>query len=207
MRRLQAIPALLSILVALALPAGPPSSAEPTCRCAEARLSNGWCEAHAVGYVAGVAVENAFLFEALDAHGHDVDPTSFTCPDCQEAIETDGFCAVHRIGFVDGQAYFSKLTYLLARAKIRRPAELQCPACRLNSEGHGWCETCRVGQAGAFTITNRQDFEELERELRRLRAASAIARRCQYCGVAAWVDSSCPLCKIAYREGRALAPE
>ena len=48
----------------------PLSIAEEICTCAEARSVNGWCEAHAVGYVAGLEIRSAELFEALDTHGH-----------------------------------------------------------------------------------------------------------------------------------------
>jgi hypothetical protein len=100
------------------------------CTCARARLRNGWCDACRVGYVAGVPVRSAMLFEALDAHGHDIDPASIECAECRAAIGTDGFCPACRRGFVKGQLYFSRLTYAIANGSFVDPVAITCPHCR-----------------------------------------------------------------------------
>ena len=43
----------------------------PACTCAGARTTNGWCAAHAVGYIAGHPLEARLLWDTLDAHGVD----------------------------------------------------------------------------------------------------------------------------------------
>ena len=51
--------------------------------CEEARRTNGWCAAKNVGYVASVEIRSHALYEALDAHGHDIDPAAVTCATCR----------------------------------------------------------------------------------------------------------------------------
>ena len=99
-----------------------------------------WCYIHRIGHVAGVPISSLRLYEAVDTHGHEVDLTTFSCPACQRAIATDGVCAQHRVAFQEGRAYFTLLTYYLARGEPREPAALSCPACRKASEDHGWCD-------------------------------------------------------------------
>ncbi len=103
-----------SFLIALAalvpLLAGAASAGSGECTCNVAMETNGWCQEHQFGYVGSVQVKSKWLFDALDAHGHDVDLSTFKCNSCREAIESDGFCEQDRIGFVGGQAYFSRLT-------------------------------------------------------------------------------------------------
>ena len=50
------------------------------CTCALAKIDNGWCNKCEVGYVAGVTINSQMLFEALDAHGHEIGPDGIQCP-------------------------------------------------------------------------------------------------------------------------------
>ena len=119
----------------LIIGAVPPVSEAPDdpCVCAQARIANGWCDTHDVGYVAGLPIRSANLFEALDAHGHDFDPASMECESCQVAIKSDGLCPECQWGFVDGQLFFSKLTYLIALGKAKDIATISCATCRRNA--------------------------------------------------------------------------
>ena len=69
-----------------------------------------------MGYVGDVPIRSRYLWHVLDAHGHTLNIESLNCVHCTEAAAIDGYCADSKIGFVDGKAYFSRLTWLLARA-------------------------------------------------------------------------------------------
>ena len=56
------------------------------CVCDEVRLSNGWCAACQAGYVAGVRIESADLFDVIDAHRHQFIAESIECQGCQRAL-------------------------------------------------------------------------------------------------------------------------
>ena len=172
--------------------------------CASAKQTDSWCDAHQVGYVASVLIPSKRLWETLDAHGHELELDSFTCSSCREAIESDGFCEEDRIGFVGGLAYFSRLTYELARGEIRDPASIPCSVCRVNAETHGWCDEHGVGMVGNVAIQDREGYEQIERALRILRAAIEVAGRCEHCAVAMVTDTECPRCRISYRDGVAV---
>lgn len=178
----------------------PLSIAEEVCTCADARLVNGWCEAHDVGYVAGLEIRSAELFGTLDAHGHQLDPSRLRCAQCRDA-HPDGYCAEHHIGFVDGLAYLSTLTYHLAQGHAKGSSEITCPICRNNAESHGWCSKCEVGMVGNVEIRNRLDFEVASGEYDRLLKARETAVRCEMCAVAIIYDSECPFCKITFKDG------
>src|SRR5262245_37038094 len=60
------------------------------CLCPQARRVDGWCDVHHVGYIAGLPVSSQLVHEALDAHGHQVDLTTFDCPSCRAAIAASG---------------------------------------------------------------------------------------------------------------------
>ncbi len=199
---------LACIVVAPALPA-------EDCTCSEAKATiGGWCAVHEVGYVAGVEVRASRVYEAVDNHGHDVEPTSDWCPTCQAAIRTDDFCEQDRVGFVGGKEYFSKLTYLLALGEVVPASEITCPTCRKNAESRGWCSACGIGMAGHVAIRNKRDFEEVDHALRILAVADETAKRCEGCAFAVLNeilrarprDSVCPVCKIAYKDGARVAP-
>ena len=176
------------------------SIAEEPCTCAEARLVNGWCTAHDVGYVAGLELRSADLHEALDAHGHELDPRELGCPTCLEA-HPNGFCATHYRGFVNGLAYFSTLTYQLARGQVKEPSGMTCPVCKKNSVSHGWCSRCAVGMVGNVEIRDREDFSIAAAEYDKLRKANEAASRCGMCAVSMMYDAECPICKITYKDG------
>src|SRR5262245_42365985 len=64
------------------------SNSSPECpTCAQAKLKNQWCDHCGVGYVAGAPIRSKILFEALDAHGHDLVLAAIQCPECKAAIE------------------------------------------------------------------------------------------------------------------------
>lgn len=137
--------ALVTCVAAAAGAAGAPAtggkaSPVPGCTCAEARRTDGWCEVHRAGYVAKVRIPSRLLYDTLDAHGHDLDLSTFTCTACREAIRTEGFCEEHRNGFVRKQAYFSRLTYEMARGERLNPDRIDCHACRKHAKRLGWCD-------------------------------------------------------------------
>jgi hypothetical protein len=117
----------------MTLAASPPPRDPSACACAAARLANGWCAACGVGHVASVEIRSAILFEALDAHGHEIDAASLRCESCRAAERDDGFCSACRCGFVGGQLYFTRLTWLLARGEQRGPETIECRTCRRNA--------------------------------------------------------------------------
>jgi len=174
------------------------------CTCATVRAVNGWCDVHQFGWVGGVKVTSRWLYDAADAHGHQVDPTTFPCPDCQRAIAIDGFCPAHRIGFVNKLAYFSRLTYELARGEVRRTPSIPCAACRKNAEAFGWCARDKVGMVGEVAFKSRADYDEAVKALQVFIIANDAARRCERCAVAILTDTTCPVCRIAYKNGRAV---
>ena len=164
----------------------------------------GWCPVHRVGSIGGVTVPSRWLFDTLDAHGHDVDTTTFTCPSCRRAIATDGFCDEHKTGFVAKRAYFSWLTYALAHGDRKRPSEIACAVCRRNAASHGWCEKDRIGMIASVAIAHRDDYERTLHALLIVEMANEAAKRCEYCAAAIVTDTTCPVCRIQYRDGRAV---
>jgi hypothetical protein len=194
-------PALAVVLIA----AFGSSARADGCQCAAAREMNGWCAVHATGYIGGLEVKSAWLFETLDAHGHDLDLTTFTCPACRLAIASDGYCDEHRIGFVKSKAYFSWLTYALAHGSRRRPAQIACATCRSNAASHGWCDRDHVGMIGVVVFPDRSDFDRTVHALEIVMLANDAAKRCDYCAAAIVTDTECPICKIAYKDGKRVA--
>ena len=186
------------VTAALLLVLGAPALGDESCTCAEAKAFMGWCAAHRVGFVAGVEIRSAELFEALDAHGHDIDPALLRCASCRRAREIDGFCDTHGIGFVHGRAWLSMLTYQLAKAVRRDPATLACPTCRALSAGYGWCSHCARGWAGPLEIATHDDYERFSRAYDRLLEAQRTVARCELCAAAMMVGGRCPICDISY---------
>lgn len=105
----------------------------PACDCAVSKLYGGWCKGCGVGYLAGIEIKSADMFEALDAHGHDIMPERIRCQRCREAIPKDGYCKICRMGFVNKLAYLSRLTYLLAQGE---PRALELPKPNHSSRAH-----------------------------------------------------------------------
>jgi hypothetical protein len=174
------------------------------CVCATTRDTNGWCPVHEFGYVGGVKVTSRWLYEFADAHGHELDLSTFTCPSCRNAIATNGFCETHRIGFVDKLAYYSLLTYELGKGEARPVSTISCAACRKNSETHGWCAKSGVGMIGPFALRNRHDYDRAVTALDIFIIANEASLRCNYCAGAILKDAECPACKIRYKDGKAL---
>jgi hypothetical protein len=201
------VPARAAATAPAASPPGASSErsvSEAACTCPAARALNGWCERHAIGYVAGVQVRSKLLFETLDAHGHQVDLSTFSCPSCRRAIEMEGFCDEHKVGFVSKLAYFSRLTYELARGTVLDPAGISCAVCRRNAQGHGWCGKHRVGMAGPFAIRDRDAFQRVEKAIGILEIANEAAIRCEHCAMAIVTNTFCPVHRIVYKDGKAL---
>lgn len=194
---------LFAVSIALLALAGCKPAAPPACAtCARAKLKNQWCEACKVGYVAGVPIKCKTLFEGLDAHGHEVVISSIKCPTCQAAIASDGFCEKCRIGWYRRQAYFSRLTYHLAKGTPRDASTIRCAVCRKNAEKYGWCEMCGVGMIGNVAVRNRADFEGGCRGYDLMMCAVAASSRCANCALCMLTDMSCFFCKIAYKDGK-----
>ena len=192
-------PALL-LLGAVAAGAGPPVI---DADCAEARRIDGWCDARGAGYVAFVEIPSRLLYDTLDAHGHVLDLTTFTCPSCRRAIDTEGFCEEHRVGFVHRLAYFSRLTYEMARGERIEPASFRCADCRRHAEaGYGWCAKHRTGLIGSAAIRDRAAWDRAAAAVEVLRAAVAMLPKCEHCAEAMVTDTQCWDHKIRYKEGK-----
>lgn len=179
---------------------------EAPCTCLSAPATNGWCEKHGIGWVAMVPIRSRMLFDSLDAHGHQVDLTTFHCPTCQKAIQTDGVCEEHSIGFVNKLAYFTRLAYELARSVYREPAEIECPDCRKNAATSGWCAKHGVGMIGGFAIRDEEGWKIAARLTDVLRIAAKKVPECERCALAIVYDSDCPIHNIYYKDGVPVPP-
>ncbi|MGE3165332.1 MAG: hypothetical protein AB7O52_10545 [Planctomycetota bacterium] len=180
----------------------PTTAPKDSCVCAEAVVQNGWCTACDRGYVAGIVIRLEMLWEALDAHGHVIDPDRIECSQCQLALAQDGFCESCRWGFVGQQLYYSRLTYLLARGQV--VSELACAQCREASADPCWCGDCEAGMIGNVRLDDRSLFLLAVPELARLRRAIELTKQCRFCAVASFLDSRCMKCRIEYRNGQSI---
>ena len=167
-----------------------------------AKVNNGWCNECELGYVAGVTINSQMLFEALDAHGHEIGPKGVQCRSCRQAIQIDGYCDRDQIGWVNQQAYFSTLTYRLAKGQSKDISKISCPLCRANAQTQGWCDSCQVGMVGNVAFGNKEDFQQASQPYEVLLAAAEMAGTCEVCATAMLFDSTCPVCKISYRNGK-----
>jgi len=172
------------------------------CLCPQARRVDGWCDAHHVGYIAGLAVPSQLVHEALDAHGHQVDLTTFDCPSCRAAIAASGFCEQHSVGFVNRMAYFSRLTYEIAQGTRVDAVRSECPVCRKNSDSYGWCERHKVGTLGNVVLRDPAAYSRAAHAMTIVQEALVVAGRCERCAVAMVTSSQCPLCRITYKDGK-----
>lgn len=177
-------------------------SKEKGCQCANVREQGGWCGVCKIGYVAAVRIESAALFHAIDAHGHNINPESFRCATCRKMIASDGFCASCRTGFAQGQAYFSRITYLLAKGTVRSAATISCATCKAHVGKPAWCEPCGVGMVGHVAFTDKEMFSRAKVAYDGLLAAVAKVPTCLSCAVAIAVDRSCRRCKKSYLHGK-----
>ncbi len=180
----------------------------PACTtCAAAKLANQWCDSCKVGYVAGVPIHSKLLFDALDAHGHELVLASITCGDCQAAIPREGFCEKCRIGWVDKKAYFSRLTYHLAKGRAVESDRISCPVCRKNAASYGWCDSCKRGMVGNVAISDRADFVGACRGYDIMMASIAALPRCELCALAILADKRCFYCRTWYKDGKPVKHE
>ncbi|MCB9864551.1 MAG: hypothetical protein H6820_14440 [Phycisphaerales bacterium] len=173
--------------------------------CAAAQPVNGWCDACAVGYVAGLPIKSKLLYDTMDAHGHTLQVELMPCKECQRLAKVGGYCEASHIGWYQGEAYFSRLTYEIARAYYREPSCIDCAACRENAKSAGWCDECGYGMIGRFAFTVRADYDAAEKDFRRLRNAIELSNRCDYCAMAAVTDTGCFKCKTEFRNGEPVA--
>lgn len=193
---------ILLLLSVLFIGACDKSSPAPCPTCAKAKLTNQWCDACKVGYVAAVPIRDKMLFEWMDAHGHELDLNAVKCPTCKDGIAHDGYCETCRIGWVHKLGYFSRLTYHLAKGKSCDPSTLGCEACRKNSENCGWCPSCGVGMIGNVAIPTRADFDGGVRGFELMLAAIEASKRCEACPMAIMTDMPCFYCRVTYKDGK-----
>lgn len=172
------------------------------CSCEVSKSGGGWCNACDVGYVAGVEVKSEMLFEALDAHGHHIDPKSMKCESCREALANDGFCKNCQWGFVGKQLYHSKLTYYLAKGKPKTKSTISCSTCKAHTGKPVWCESCKIGRVGNAAYTDKEAFQSAAVEYGRLRQAVELSAKCENCAVAFFMGTKCLKCKISYKDGK-----
>lgn len=188
------------------VPRPPERDPSAPCTCATAQDTNGRCERHGFGYVAGVKIRSRYLYDTLDAHGHALNFDTFQCPGCQKAIASDGYCEKHRLGFVGKLTYFSRLTYELAKGERKDPAKIACSVCRKNARRRGWCATDQIGMVGKIAIKGRESYQYVSKAIEILEIANEAAERCETCAAAIVTDTGCPLCRINYKDGRPVPP-
>lgn len=175
------------------------------CHCATITQSDGWCGKCQFGYLAGIKIESAALFDALDPHGHDINPASLRCEQCRKAYETHGYCEPCKIGFVRKQAFFSRLTYGLARGTLKNPGSVGCATCVKHMTVPGWCGDCGVGMVGHRAYEDRKEFEEVVRVRNLLNSAIERGKKCLSCAIAMINDGACVKCKVTFEGGREVA--
>ncbi len=218
MNRTLALVPLLVALIAASPPIPPPT--DGICTCPAARLTNGWSHACEVGYVASLPSTSGFLVEALDPHGHEADPALMPCGECKAALAAQALCKLHKIGFVGHKAYFSKLTYALAKGQVREVSTITCERCKANALRHtakpttkpdtktpvpdGWCDLCKIGMVGNVAFKKRKDFDLASAEFRKLIPAAKTAERCGRCAYRQLYDGTCRACGISYKGGKKL---
>ena len=167
------------------LGASPP---QPSCSCDAGAALGPWCDRHEAGWIAGLRIDSWELYEALDAHGHEIDIDLLECVACKKAHAEAGFCEEHGIGFIDGKAYLSALTYSLARGETRRPAEIACPVCRENATAHGWCPTHELGMVGNVALRDEADYRRAAKAYDLLLEAREVASTCEVCATTLMMD-------------------
>ncbi len=176
------------------------------CDHTEERATDGWCASCGLGFVADVPIASKLVFDALDAHGHELERAALACDTCREAYTAGGFCEACNIGWVASQAYFSQLSFQIARGE-RDPRD-DCPRCNELRGEHGWCATCEHGWIGNIRIADRGDFELGQAAYAGLLTALDDVERCELCAAARVARGVCPACRVSYQSGEAeaLAP-
>lgn len=176
-------------------------SANPVCTCETVKRTDGWCEICNVGYLAGIKIESAMFFDLLDAHGHQIDPSTLACDNCKTLYPAHGFCPSCKVGFVNKQLYFSKLTYYLARGEVNGPEPLACATCLKNTEKSGWCDVCKRGMVGQRSYRIREEFEEAADLRMILVDAIPLAKRCLSCALSLINNGTCLKCRKTFQDG------
>ena len=182
--------------------AATPQPISDACICQDAVVNHRWCDVCGVGYVAGVRIKSKLLFEALDAHGHEIDTKTIVCPTCRIALETDGFCEPCRVGFIRRQMYFTRIAYLLGKGEGVRLDALAFPVCSENAKTTGWCEKCNRGMVGHTAFSDKNLFQAAQEAYRFLLEAVKLLETCDICAVAMFFDNTCPIHKATYRNGK-----
>ncbi len=203
---------VLAGLLSVALQGVAAAHPTPPFACAMASTSNGWCDGCRTGYLATVEIRSAKLFESLDANGHNVtDPASMDCVVCRDAFPRNGYCGDCRIGFVGGHAFFTRLTYLLARGETRDTSTISCTSCSraaadttLPLEDVRWCDLCGHGMVGNVVFRDTFEYAAARKRFERLLRAVRESERCEDCAMALFHGGACRRCDITFKNGEPL---
>jgi hypothetical protein len=145
------------------------------------------------------------MYDALDAHGHAIDPQRITCKTCLIGIESDGYCPACRIGYIQRKAYLSRLTYYVAKGSVISASRLTCDRCLSHCGRTGWCDTCSVGIVGNVAHGDRADFDALAEEYGKVVSAVSKLDQCESCAVASLTNGRCIPCRVVFENGEAKA--
>ncbi len=171
------------------------------CVCPKAKVADGWCQGCKVGYVAGVKIKSARLFEAVQ--GKAVSADKIRCKDCQQAAKRGcGWCDKCKAGIVAGKGYHSPVAYALAQGQHKDPATIKCPKCRQAAKDHGWCSDCKEGYAGTLVFTGKEKYEKAAKARQTLIRAARLAEKCESCAAAMVSDGTCSRCKVSFKDGK-----
>lgn len=181
-------------------------AAEPRCTCSSQSEIGVWCDACNVGHIATVKIESKRLFDAVDAHGHQTRIESLRCNECRRLAKSGGFCESCRTGYVAGKAYFSKLTYLLAKGSMANSASATCKKCKVDMQRLSWCDACKVGMIGHIAFRDKELFAKALKARDVLVQAVQRVHECLSCAIAIAVDRSCRRCKKSYKDGKIIRP-
>jgi hypothetical protein len=172
----------------------PASDPGAPCACAAANSRNGWCPRCNVGWIGGLKVVDADLFELIDPHGHDYQPATIECVACRAAMERDGFCEVCRTGYIADRLYVTRLSWACGRAQPGPEPEPACAACRAGRGPGAWCAACSVGRLGPHWYAQRAVFDVFLEERDRLERAIAVGRECRVCSLSLMMGRRCNAC-------------
>jgi hypothetical protein len=179
-----------------------PPAVLPGCQCESIKKTNGWCHQCSIGYIAGVEIKSYGLVEALDTHGHAVDPAGLECEACRAAAASNSICKRCGWGIAGNKIYGSRLTYYLALGEARDLGAVTCAACRGHARSTGWCQSCQIGWVGHFAFRERAKWEPAAKEYSLLLLAVDTLKRCEDCALARYYGSYCPKCNQWYKDGQ-----
>ena len=76
---------------------------------------------------------------------------------CTEAIAHDTWCDATGFGFVNKMAYFTRLTYGLAKGTVVEATTIHCEVCKAGDSNPQWCPICAGGRGmvGNVAIADR----------------------------------------------------